>query len=188
MDLWIVGTIPEHYTASQPENGDSMDLWSVGTIPQHYTASQPEDGGSMFLRNVGILPQQYKASQSRGPRLELCKSITQLRKRGIKLGGVIYGRDRAPWFRLQNCFLCLLNTRECGYLERRIDCLMFKTKWQGKDLEPHGMNGRLLYIYSYANMKRADIIPCPTCSFIPFSCWIKFSLELPLPASHWRHP
>jgi len=24
-----------------PENGYSMDLWNVGILPQHYTASQP---------------------------------------------------------------------------------------------------------------------------------------------------
>jgi hypothetical protein len=47
-----------------------MDLWNVGILPQHYTASQPEDGSSMDLWNVGILPQHYTVSQPRKPRLE----------------------------------------------------------------------------------------------------------------------
>jgi hypothetical protein len=63
MDLRNVGILPQHYTASQPEDGGSMEIWNVGIRPQHYTMSQPEDGGGMVLWNVGILPQHYTASQ-----------------------------------------------------------------------------------------------------------------------------
>jgi len=31
------------------------------SLPQDYTASQPEDGGNKVLRNVGILPRHYTA-------------------------------------------------------------------------------------------------------------------------------
>jgi hypothetical protein len=59
----------------QPEDGGSMDIWNVGILPQHCTASQhrrilhfnPEDGGSMDIWNVGILPQHYTVSQHRRP-------------------------------------------------------------------------------------------------------------------------
>jgi hypothetical protein len=45
-------------------------LRNVGILPQHYTASQPEDGSSMDFRNVGILPQHYTASRPRITRYE----------------------------------------------------------------------------------------------------------------------
>jgi hypothetical protein len=41
MDLWNVGVLPQHYTASQPRRWDSMNLWNFGILPQHYTASRP---------------------------------------------------------------------------------------------------------------------------------------------------
>jgi len=52
------------------EDGGSMDLWNVGILPQHNTASQPSRSRSMDLWNVGILPQHYTASQLRKPRRE----------------------------------------------------------------------------------------------------------------------
>jgi hypothetical protein len=71
MDLWNVGILPQHYTASQlrrprPEGGRSMDLRKV-CILQQYTGSQlrgprSEDGSSMDLRNVGILPRHCTVS------------------------------------------------------------------------------------------------------------------------------
>jgi hypothetical protein len=47
-----------------------MVIRNVGILPQHYTASQPEDGGNMVIRNVGILPQHYAASQPSRPQLQ----------------------------------------------------------------------------------------------------------------------
>jgi hypothetical protein len=41
------------------------ELRNVGILPQHYTASKPEDGGIMDLRNFGIIQQNYTASQLR---------------------------------------------------------------------------------------------------------------------------
>jgi hypothetical protein len=37
-------------------------LLNAGILPQHYVASQHEDGGSKVLRNVGILRQHYTVS------------------------------------------------------------------------------------------------------------------------------
>jgi len=37
-------TLVSHHNIAQrhnPEDGGSMDLWNVGILPQHYTASQP---------------------------------------------------------------------------------------------------------------------------------------------------
>jgi hypothetical protein len=63
MILWNVGILPQHYTASQHEDGGIVDLRNFGILPQHYTTSQREDGGIVDLRNVGILPQHFTASQ-----------------------------------------------------------------------------------------------------------------------------
>jgi len=41
MDLWVVGILHNTTRHQNPEVGGIMDLWNVGILPQHYTASQP---------------------------------------------------------------------------------------------------------------------------------------------------
>jgi hypothetical protein len=68
---WYPTTILLSFTTQKNEDGGSMDLWNVGILPQHNTASQPrktEDGGKMDLRNADILPQPNTAPQPSWPR------------------------------------------------------------------------------------------------------------------------
>jgi hypothetical protein len=39
-----------------PEDGGSMDLCNFGILPQHYTASQPEDGDGMVKVKGKVVP------------------------------------------------------------------------------------------------------------------------------------
>jgi hypothetical protein len=76
VDLWNVGILPLHYTASQPKRPwiftavKASNLASGTSIGTLQFTLHPEDWDNDVLRNVGILPQHYTAPQPRRPRLE----------------------------------------------------------------------------------------------------------------------
>jgi len=39
--IWVVIEVRAATNSLHPEDGGSMDLWNDGSLPQHYTASQP---------------------------------------------------------------------------------------------------------------------------------------------------